>query len=398
MKIAYILMQYPVPTQTFAISDVEWLIGQGHEVSIHCLLRRHRSFELLRNTYGLENQFVSHASIQDLILLPVRLLSRCSVVTSAFAKIVRTLIKKPRELVRAIYLFPALIRVLLELEAIAPEVVHAFWGHYPALIPYLWGPRNRSKVSSLFLGAYDLEQKLHISKIAAGEADCVFTHSHSNRIKLEELNIRPKRLVVSHRGIPFFDVETMTCQARSRRVCTVSALQREKRVDLVISVFAEMLERISDAELTIVGDGPERQSLLEQCKRLGIAHRVRFTLHVPRAEVLRIMSESKLLLFLSQKKSDRLPNVVKEAMYAGCRCLVSKTHGIEELVPPDLGCIVSYDESIDEMASLASNLLLEEDSSHARDSMKFITENFSMERSMRKYSDTWLGLLDAHEH
>ena len=44
------------------------------------------------------------------------------------------------------------------------------------------------------------------------------------------------------------------------------------------------------------------------------------------------MAESRYFIFLSNKKSERLPNVLKEAMQCGCVCISSKTKGIEELI------------------------------------------------------------------
>ena len=44
------------------------------------------------------------------------------------------------------------------------------------------------------------------------------------------------------------------------------------------------------------------------------------------------MASSDIFLFLSSKAGERLPNVVKEAMLAGCICIVSNTPVIDELI------------------------------------------------------------------
>lgn len=38
MKVTYVLMQFPLSTQTFAMSDIAALRSLGHEVSVECLL------------------------------------------------------------------------------------------------------------------------------------------------------------------------------------------------------------------------------------------------------------------------------------------------------------------------------------------------------------------------
>ena len=44
------------------------------------------------------------------------------------------------------------------------------------------------------------------------------------------------------------------------------------------------------------------------------------------------MASAQYFLFLSQKKSERLSNVIKEAMACKCICICSKTKGINELI------------------------------------------------------------------
>ena len=58
------------------------------------------------------------------------------------------------------------------------------------------------------------------------------------------------------------------------------------------------------------------------------------------------MQSASIFLSLSKKPSERLPNVLKEALWAGCAVISSDTEGIQELVAdPSMGMIVQPDDT-----------------------------------------------------
>lgn len=63
----------------------------------------------------------------------------------------------------------------------------------------------------------------------------------------------------------------------SRRIIHIGRLVKWKRVDLLMDAFASVLKEFPDAELVVVGEGPEREHLESQASALGITERVLFT-------------------------------------------------------------------------------------------------------------------------
>lgn len=61
-----------------------------------------------------------------------------------------------------------------------------------------------------------------------------------------------------------------------RRLLHIGRLVKWKRVDLLIDAFARVLNTYPDAELVIVGDGPEQENLKQQAADLKIKDSVRF--------------------------------------------------------------------------------------------------------------------------
>lgn len=71
--------------------------------------------------------------------------------------------------------------------------------------------------------------------------------------------------------------ETPILPENSRRIIHIGRLVKWKQVDLLIAAFAKVLKDFPDAELVVVGDGPERDRLERQTKELGITQKVLFT-------------------------------------------------------------------------------------------------------------------------
>lgn len=62
-----------------------------------------------------------------------------------------------------------------------------------------------------------------------------------------------------------------------RRLLHIGRLVKWKRVDLLIDAFARIIKKFPDAELVIVGDGPELDSLKQQAGGLNLKDSIRFT-------------------------------------------------------------------------------------------------------------------------
>ena len=63
------------------------------------------------------------------------------------------------------------------------------------------------------------------------------------------------------------------------RLVTAARLQRRKRVDALIKIFAKLREEVAptiEVTLEIIGDGPDRRKLTRLCKRLALGDSVRF--------------------------------------------------------------------------------------------------------------------------
>jgi glycosyltransferase involved in cell wall biosynthesis len=309
--------------------------------------------------------------------------------------------RTPRFLARALLLVPRGLDILAAVERNQPDVVHLFWGHYPAAVGFLVRRYCPKTVLSMFLGAYDLEWKFGMSGPVASTADVVWTHAHANVPAIAALGVQRSRIDVAHRGI---ELERFTDQRRRKvagRVATAGRLHPDKAMGFVIEVFAGIARRRPDASLVIVGDGPDRARLEALAESLGVAHAVSFLGRVPHQTVLEQMAAAELFVYLSTDATDRLPNVVKEAVASHCVCVVSRTTGIDELIRDGIdGWVVEYGD-VERAIERACGALDDRDRSAAMVAAAnaHLRAEFDVDRSMRRYIDRWSDLLGLdHDH
>ncbi|MCU0448292.1 MAG: glycosyltransferase family 4 protein [Bernardetiaceae bacterium] len=96
----------------------------------------------------------------------------------------------------------------------------------------------------------------------------------------------------------------------------VGTLTPGKRPDLAIEVTARLLKRGQPAQLTLLGDGPERNRLARLIDQLGLGDRIKLLGNVDKPTLATHYQQAHFLVFLS--KSEGWPKVVAEAMWWGC--------------------------------------------------------------------------------
>jgi glycosyltransferase involved in cell wall biosynthesis len=410
MKVWYVTMIFPAKSETFACSDVRVLRDGAVDVSVHTLrparpggqfekrsflrsgARRRAAAELLgeRGLAGLPTSYGTLASaVRGLgfaLRNPLTLLDLIS-------WIARHSWRTPKHLVKSLTLVPRSLDILQSAMRERPDVVHLFWGHYPAIVGYLAHRHLPGTVLSMFLGAYDLERGFAGTAPVARQADVVWTHARANVPAITRLGVSPDRIRVAYRGI---DIARFPAHSpkQPRRIVTAGRLIRSKAVGDVIAVFAALLPDFPDARLTVLGNGPERSSLERLTRSLGVAKAVEFLGHVSHDRVSRELATADVFLLMSRKESERLPNGVKEAMACCCVCVVSETPGIEELVVDgETGFVVPQGDIA------AASRCVTQVFSNRDDVQKMvaaartqIVSQFDVRKSMGRYREVWQEL------
>lgn len=128
-------------------------------------------------------------------------------------------------------------------------------------------------------------------------------------------------------GSDFLKIEPHVRIGEGLKLLSIGSLIPRKNIQTALHALAQTEESVT---LDIVGDGPEKESLLSLAEKLQIAGRVRFRGQVNSSEMAELIAQYDALVLASL--SEGRPNVVLEGM-AASRCVVcSRLSGTEELI------------------------------------------------------------------
>lgn len=387
MNIAYITMQFPAPSETFVSIELRNLLKNPVNLSVYSLRFAHKNTPRMLQQRGCENIPVVFPSIwRGLGIMAAHPRLAGSLLKLLFS----SCLTRPTQLIKSILLLPAAFYTWSLLKNKQPDIVHLFWGHYPSLVGWLVKQSNLPCQLSIFLGAYDLTMKYPLSQVILHQADHAFTHAKINLPEIREMAEVPVRLI--YNGVDLDRLAEIPSGNRDPGCLLVaSRLIKAKRIDLIIDVFAALAKKHADMSLVIAGDGPERRSLEHRAHHTGFSDRIRFIGHVTQHTLFEEMGRAGMFALMSEKEGERLPNVLKEAMYLGCICLSSITPGIDELIEPGVTGVLVHSNRITDLVHEIDQLMENPDTRKAmRGRAKtYIIDQFDSEKLVKKYIHEW---------
>jgi glycosyltransferase involved in cell wall biosynthesis len=114
------------------------------------------------------------------------------------------------------------------------------------------------------------------------------------------------------------------------RLVSVGRLVPSKRYDHVIRAFAEIRTRMPEATLTVIGDGPQAQELLQLADALGLASAIQLTGRVTETEKRGLLQAADLLVAASVREGWGLTTT--EAARLGTPAVVYDVPGFRDSV------------------------------------------------------------------
>ncbi len=394
MKVSYVTMQFPAPSEVFASNDVRWLRRHLDGISVHSMRFPAKTHDELLEQRGLAGVRVTSASWGSAARGMLHALGRPGLLARATAWLWRNSRRSRGELAKALLLLPRGFDILRELERERPDVVHVYWGHYPALVGWLVQEAMPETATSIGFVAYDLEQEWGGSRDVARRAQLVRTSARSNVEHVARAyGVPADQVEVIYDGIDLERIERLSRgrEKVSGRMAIVARMTERKGIFEAVEVVARLRATHPQAHLRVLGDGPDLPRLRARARELGVEDAVHFLGHVDHDTVIEELAAAQVLLLPTRAYGERLPNVVKEGMACGCICITSYTTGLEELVEHERTGFVIPWQDIDAMSSVAARVMegdpaLEPVRERARE---HVYENFGLAGNCARYLELW---------
>ncbi len=217
----------------------------------------------------------------------------------------------------------------------------------------------------------------------------------------DEFGVRPRHARVIHNGV---DVSAfrpggpapelageLGLPRDSLVVGSVGNLREVKDVSTLLRGFAQAVERVPNAVLVLVGDGPERGALEQLVAELGLSERVRFA--GARSDVARLLPLFDV--FALSSKTEGISVALLEAMACGLPVVATRTGGNPEVVTEgQTGRLVPVGAP-EELGQALADLLPDAQTrqSYGRRARQRVEQHFSLERMVRDYESLYAELL-----
>ncbi len=342
MKVAYVLSRFPHLTETFILREMLLLREMGYDVHVFSLFDPlpypvHRQAEtMLPYTHYsplIRSRALLAANARFLLKSPLRY-------ARALYHAVTLARHEPQILARSLLLFPKAVYFAQVMQQLGIEHIHAHFvwvnGIVAQVVADLIGVTVSLHPHAFGLFMRDPRDVSHQLALADG----VITVSEYHRQFIADLCPRwsPEDIAIVHYGI---DPQDFTPQKNPPpddriRILSVGSLTAKKGHPYLIEACAGLKERGIPFHCTIVGAGPQRETLAAQIARLSLQDEVTLAGAKPQAEVRDLYAHSDIFalacIIAPDGDRDGMPNVLLEAMAMQLPVVTTPVTGIPELV------------------------------------------------------------------
>ncbi|HEV2750968.1 MAG TPA: glycosyltransferase [Gemmatimonadales bacterium] len=232
-------------------------------------------------------------------------------------------------------------RIAVEALAWSPDVIHAHNAHAVTLAAWARRFLQLTRRTPALVATRRVVFPVRPGS-ALRRADAVIAISEATRSSLLAAGFAPAEVKVVRSGIDREEVRraaapplairaTLGLPAGAPVAANVAALERPKDQRTLVNAAHTARSIRPDLHWLIAGDGPERQALEAEVRRLALADRVHLLGHVSRADAL--LAESDVVVMSSQ--AEGLGTVVLHALALEKPVVATAAGGLPEVVPSE---------------------------------------------------------------
>lgn len=177
-------------------------------------------------------------------------------------------------------------------------------------------------------------------KFGHAEFTIAITQWLEAQVRRDYPQLRDEQVVLGRIGVDTFKWTPSPEDARQRnedvsgggplRIITVGRLHTSKGYDVLLDALGQLQTGGVAFTLTMVGDGPDRQDLVDQAERLGLTPRVTFTGSLGETQIIDAMRLSDV--FVLSSHAEPLGVVSMEAMSMEVATIATDAGGVGEII------------------------------------------------------------------
>jgi len=340
-RVAYILLWFPEPTQTFILDEVNTLVRLGLDLEVFSLYGPQPP--RLLEGMALPEALITHLGIASLGFLLRELAQLKRHWGSEAVSILRqVLLRRWRSWETAGEAFwAALAGPHLARRFLAAGIghIHAPWANGPATAA--WVASRLSGIPFSFCShAHDIYPPDGALEEKIAAASLVRVISEVNRHYLEGLFPQAAEKIVTIRcGVPL-NLTTVSPRSLNSpyRFLAIGRLLPKKGFPVLLAACRQLRDQGLDFRLSIAGDGPQQNLLLRLVQEYKLSQQVSLLGSVPHRQVPALLGQTDLFIMpcTVDKTGDRdgIPVVILEAMAHEVPVVATSVSGIPEAVHP----------------------------------------------------------------
>lgn len=217
--------------------------------------------------------------------------------------------------------------------------------HYFPILPETWVYKYAKKESEKF----------------CNQCDKIIVPTNEMKDQLSKYDIQ-KELITIPSGINVYEPSRQEIRSfkklhmrESKFNCLfVGRVGLEKNIYFLIRAFSEIISTIQNCHLTIIGDGPERETVEKKVKSMGLTDNVTFTGYLNKKQVYSAYHAADLMLFPSKTETQGLTAV--ESIMCGTPVIGLNEMGVKNVVTNKASGILTK-ECVSEYSAAAIQLL-----------------------------------------
>jgi len=242
-----------------------------------------------------------------------------------------------------------------------------------------------------------IKAALLLMKPSIRSAEKIVAISRSLAEEVTRLQIRNDNPIIIPETIDTYKYLPPSDSAKEPYILFVGSLIPRKGVDILLNAFGKINTIFPEYKLIIIGEGSEKQSLLDLANTLRITDQVSFLGQCSPQVVSEWMMRSKL--FVLPSREEGLGVVLLEACASGTPCIASNTGGIPDVIDSQIGVLFEAGDSEGLSAGIQS-LLTDEEKWNAMSvgARKKIANRYSLQVVGEAFSALYTSIIGEHPH